>query len=227
MTSDLQQPLKQGHFPYGNKPAIVYVHGAFASHTANGHSPAFNYYKLLLKDYNSYMFSYDWNTPTSEVGEELYDFIVDTVQHEQPLARIYIIGHSLGGNVALHACKAQYHRYHKPISRVFTVGSPLGGSRAANLLRFGYKAPPVFSHISTTSPHIADLQLHHKIPVTSFVTTRGLPSSWLQPNDGVVTVASQQALEYPEYITVDCSHLEVLLSESVATTISNIIKSED
>jgi triacylglycerol esterase/lipase EstA (alpha/beta hydrolase family) len=202
------------------KPAIVYVHGAFASQE----TMTLNYYKLVLSEYEEHTFCYDWNRPTDEVGHELYEFILINAKIGQP---VYVIGHSLGGNVALWACMAQSEYDHKPISHVFTVGSPLGGSKAASFLRYGINAPRVFKHITPTNSLIRDLQCDPGVSVTSFVTTKGLHSRWVPPNDGVVTQASQQALVYPEYVHVDCNHMEVLLSDTVVTHISHIINTNE
>jgi pimeloyl-ACP methyl ester carboxylesterase len=210
------------HTTTGLGPAIVYVHGAFASRQ----SMPLNYYKVNLKHYDGFDFIYDWNTPTDQVGAALSEFINTQI----PNADVFVIGHSLGGNVALHSALhiAQHDirnsAGHRKIKHIFTVGSPLGGSKAALLLKYGYNAPEVFSHITPNNPNITALRRWSGVPVTSFVTTKGVHSKWMQQNDGVVTVASQKAVGYPTYIEVDCGHMEVLLSDAVVNTISSTIQ---
>jgi fermentation-respiration switch protein FrsA (DUF1100 family) len=191
-----------------NKPTLVFVHGAFSTERA------FNYYRLVLSDYPTDVFLYDWNRPTLYVGRELAAYI------SQLDGDVILIGHSLGGNVSLHAAQ-------KPPANllgVITIGSPVGGVPSAQILKM-FSREPVFRHISPISPHITRLHKHiPPVPVYGIVTTTTHTPSFVphDPHDGVVSIRSQKSLPYGKYIELDNGHLDVLLSEQATSLIRTI-----
>jgi len=192
-------------------PTLVFVHGAFSSPTA------FNYFRVSLHDYPQLSFTYNWDEPPSKTGKELATFVRTTAQ-----GPVILLGHSLGGNVALHSIPHLIDTVQ--LNHVITYSSPFGGSDHAFLLGMLSKAP-IFSHLRPSSPEIKSLSKIARLAlvnVTSFVTTRGPLSAM---NDGVVTVASQKALQGPNYIEVVTNHMEVLLSDLVVASTRQIIQS--
>jgi pimeloyl-ACP methyl ester carboxylesterase len=193
-------------------PTIVFVHGAFST------SNAFNYFRTQLTDFPQLSFSYDWNDPTSKVGCDLATYVTNHATTD----RVVLLGHSLGGNVALHSLK-HFNQHGAPkVSHICTYGSPFGGSKYATVVGLFSKAP-VFDHIVPSSAEIRALKkiAHDNSNITSFVTTRGPLSS---TNDGVVTVASQTALPGVNYINVATNHMEVLLSDHVIAATRQFIE---
>lgn len=194
-------------------PTIVFVHGAFS--TPN----AFNYFKTQLTDFPQLSFSYDWNDRTSKVGSELATYVTNNA----PTDTVVLLGHSLGGNVALHSLK-YFHQHGAPrVKHICTYGSPFGGSRYASVVGLFSKAP-IFDYIVPSSAEIRSLKKIAKDNssiITSFVTTRGPLSS---SNDGVVTVASQTALPGVNYVNVATNHMEVLLSDHVIAATRQFIE---
>jgi len=193
-------------------PTIVFVHGAFST------PDAFNYFKTQLTDYPQLSFSYDWNNPTSQVGQDLVEYVVNRTSTRQ----IVLLGHSLGGNVAIHSLPHFSQHDAVTVDHVCTYGSPFGGSKYASLVGLFSKAS-VFEHITPSSTQIRSLKpiVKQHTNITSFVTTRGPLSSL---NDGVVTVASQTALPGVHYVTVDTNHMEVLLSDHVIAATRQFIE---
>ncbi len=59
-------------------------------------------------------------------------------------------------------------------------------------------------------------------PHLAITTTSGLPIMGYE-NDGVVTVASQTALNGPKYETLDLNHFEVLLCDTTVLAIENFV----
>lgn len=197
-----------------NKPTLVFVHGAFSTTTA------FNYFKRELSDYPQLSFAYDWNVRTTHLGRQLAEFVTDNVT----TPNVILLGHSLGGNVSLHSLQHfPKDRKSPKVLKVFTYGSPLGGSVHATLMGLVLRTP-VLKHVGIRSSEIKALKNIHidRALVHSFVTTRGPISNH---NDGVVTVASQTAIEGLQYTSVDINHTEVLLSDEVIAQTRFIIES--
>lgn len=185
------------------KPTIWYIHGANASPTS------FNYIKSQLPDHDAVDITYS-----------AYDSIGSTIAQlvkklKQP---VHIIAHSLGGviGVALSQMKPQL------VQSVTTMGTPFGGSeiatRAAVLMPFD----PFINNITTFNPVLlAVRQRGAVVPTMTIVTTKGGNTFESAPNDGVVTVASQLALEKPTVvIQVPLNHFESLLAPSTIQAIT-------
>ena len=61
-------------------------------------------------------------------------------------------------------------------------------------------------------------------PWTNIVTVKGQSPFMIQPNDGVVTIASQKYHADMELVEIDYNHYEVVLSERVVDIIKDRIK---
>jgi hypothetical protein len=61
-------------------------------------------------------------------------------------------------------------------------------------------------------------------PWTNIVTVKGQSAFMHEPNDGVVTIASQKHHEDMELVEVDCNHYEVVLSDVVVGLIKERVK---
>lgn len=191
---------------------IIFVHGAFSS------SRVFNFIRLSLKDVAVFDdFEYDWEQPTDLVAKQLAARINDCTQP------VVVVGHSLGGNVAVLATQ---HVIGTNLKQIVTISSPFGGSNAATMIKLMYPSVRVLRHICSSSPHIAALrQFTPNVPVCSIVTNKRLGLFQYEPSDGVVTAQSQMALPYPNYVKLDCGHTEVLLMPETVDTIRRLLHS--
>lgn len=133
---------------------------------------------------------------------------------------VSIISHSLGGVLSVAAS-----HMNPLIQGVMTMGTPFGGCKAADVIRW-FNRHIMFEGISTHGSVIRkNLNTPLSCRVVSIVTSKGGLPMFLEPNDGVVTVASQVALKGPEYIYLNHSHNEVLMSdEAVAVAQTFIFK---
>ena len=130
---------------------------------------------------------------------------------------ITLIGHSLGGLIALLLAQNGTHQ----IERVITISSPVGGSKAAVYARWVASGMPILNDITPNSLHVRALSRGVSCPVLSVISTGGnLPTS-NEPNDSVVTIASQRSLPYGKKVEIKANHFEILLREE---TIKHIQK---
>jgi pimeloyl-ACP methyl ester carboxylesterase len=188
-----------------NSPPIWYIHGAFAS------PRSFAWLKGELPEHEAINVEYSCSGQLSRV----IDKIVEQARTEE---QIDIIGHSLGGVIGVILA----HRLPN-IRRVVTMSSPFGGSRIAAFLQF--ITPGTFMQdVQPLSPIMSEVRSKElSVPVLSLVTTGGRSPAILEPNDGVVSLQSQRALNGPRFIERPVNHFEVLLDEETPRIISEFL----
>lgn len=184
---------------------ILFVHGAYATPLS------FAYIKDRLPYAEFIDFSYTTRDPIDEAVEAL----VSLIEQEGPVT---IISHSLGGLISIAAAKRV-----SLVDKIITLSSPLGGSRIAGFLRYVYPRQ-LFDDIHMNSRFVRSLKKGPlPCPILSVVTTEGAQLLIPEPNDGVVSVSSQKAIEGPRYVEMPLNHFEVLLSRDVVDVISLFI----
>jgi pimeloyl-ACP methyl ester carboxylesterase len=142
---------------------------------------------------------------------------VAQVRRQLPAGPLVLVGHSLGGVIALTlARELGPDRVHA----VATVSSPVAGSRAASALSWMPGAPAVLSDISPSAPAIRALRAGAPCPVLSVVSTSGGLPTTPEPNDSVVTVASQAACPGARLVRVRANHFEVLMADETAAALA-------
>ena len=182
--------------------SIWYVHGAGAS------SRSFTWLEEQLPPHQAHMFDYS-------VGESLTQCIVrlteDIAANPEPSI---VIGHSLGGVIAA-GVAGQAN-----VEGVITLCAPLGGLSAATVMTI--VAPhQMFRDITPFNPMLRTIRNglvasgKRHLPI---VATSGLPFTSL-PNDGVVPLDSQMAIEGLDYQSFPVNHYEVLLTKEVVEII--------
>ena len=153
---------------------LVYIHGASAT------CESFNYIRShitglpeIIVEYNSSN-GFDRN-------------LADMIQQLQGVNRMLFVCHSLGGIYALHLAEEFRHQ----VVGAVTLSTPYGGAESADYAKYFLPFSRLLRDIGPSSAPITSsnaIKIQH--PWLNIVTTRG-DSPWImQPNDGVVTVAS-------------------------------------
>lgn len=175
---------------------IVYIHGL------NQSSHSFNYIRDKLPEHDAVALNYSSHQPLRDSMQDVRDKL--------PKGRFTLVGHSLGGLLAILMAAEHVDRCDK----VVTISSPLAGSKAAAGLRWFPGHPKIIEDITPTSPKIeliSQLKLH--LPTLSIISTAGALPVAREPNDGIVTIESQRALTFGKKIEVKANHFEVLMHE--------------
>jgi pimeloyl-ACP methyl ester carboxylesterase len=151
--------------------------------------------------------------------------------HEQNIDRVHIVGHSLGGVLALrmHANNPEFLP-----GRVVCLGSPLTGSRAANFLNelewaeeiIGRSLPAGIIHQTANdwAPHVAE---HRDIGVIAGTVPLGfgrLFANFDEDNDGTIGVSETRLDGAKDHLIMPVSHKGMLVSAAVADQAAAFIK---
>jgi pimeloyl-ACP methyl ester carboxylesterase len=180
---------------------IVYIHGA------NATSESFNYIKSKLG--NGIDVNYD-----SRNGFEnnLKDMQTALNGHKD----LVFVAHSLGGIYSLHLANDMPNA----VKGAVTLSTPYGGAEVADYAQYFLPFSRLMRDIGPSSwvmQQASRIKIQH--PWTNIVTVRGQSPFMHEPNDGVVTIASQKHHEDMELVEVDCNHYEVVLSDVVVKLI--------
>lgn len=127
-----------------------------------------------------------------------------------PKGDFAIVGHSLGGILAVLLAAEHIEQ----VTAVVAISAPFAGSKAANTLRWWPGHPKIIEDITPTSSKIELIsQLRLIVPTLSIISTSGRLPLTAEPNDSVVTVASQKALKFGKKVEVKANHFEVLMAD--------------
>ncbi len=152
-------------------------------------------------------FSYQIQEPVAEITARV---LTELGTLDAPVS---LIGHSLGGIIATLASSAPQ------VDQIATLNAPFGGIRVLDFIGF-FRREPFFTDLRSQGAILTAARGNVSTkPHLGIVGTCGLPTS-SEPNDGVVTVASQTAKSDIDYHLTDLNHFEVLLSNKVAEQLS-------
>lgn len=173
---------------------ILAIHGAFST------PRMFSYLKAELSQHSWTFLDY-----RNEI--ENIDSIISYAKNQLINEDCHIIGHSMGGLIAL--ALANEPR----VNSVATIATPLGGLDM-NYIQTAISRSHFLAEISQNSKFIRTLH-STKIskPVLHIISTNGFNPYIYEPNDGVVTLRSQQRWKAGQQIEVAANHSEVLLHE--------------
>jgi pimeloyl-ACP methyl ester carboxylesterase len=185
---------------------LVYIHGASAT------SESFNYIRSKLG--KGIDINYDsrngFENNLADIREQLTDV--------QDMA---FVAHSLGGIYAIHLANALPNQ----VLGAVTLSTPYGGAEVAEFAKYFLPFSRLMRDIGPSSwvmKQADRIKIQH--PWTNIVTVQG-QSPWMpEPNDGVVSIASQKYHADMELIEVDYNHYEVVLSEPVVKLIKERVK---
>jgi pimeloyl-ACP methyl ester carboxylesterase len=176
---------------------LVYIHGATAT------SESFNYIKSKIGkgielDYDS----------RNGFENNLKDMLSKLSGHTD----IVFVAHSLGGIYSLHLANAIPDQ----VNGAITLSTPYGGAEVADYAKYFLPFSRLMRDIGPSSRVMKQsdkIKIQH--PWTNIVTVKGQSPFMHEPNDGVVTIASQRHHADMELVEVDCNHYEVVLSDQV------------
>jgi pimeloyl-ACP methyl ester carboxylesterase len=177
---------------------LVYIHGASAT------SESFNYIRSRLGG-KDIVVNYD-----SRNGFE--NNLASIKEQLGKTKDIFFIAHSLGGIYSLHLANA----IPRQVVGAVTLSTPYGGAEVADVVKYFLPFSRLMRDIGPSSwamKQANNIKIQH--PWTNVVTVKGQSAFMHEPNDGVVTIASQKHHEDMELVEVDYNHYEVVLSEQV------------
>jgi len=188
---------------------LVYIHGASAT------SDSFNYIRDHLS-HDDMVIEYDSAHGFTHNLAMMKDLLKDVND-------IFFIAHSLGGIYAIHL--AQY--FTNTVLAAVTISTPYGGSKAADYAKFFL---PFSRLLRDIGPHSDPMVLTDTIkithPWTNIVTTAGASPFMVEPNDGVVTLASMRKhARDMTLVELDHNHYEVVMSMKTINIIKDKIQS--
>jgi pimeloyl-ACP methyl ester carboxylesterase len=185
---------------------LVYIHGA------NATSESFNYIRSKIGS------GIDVNYDSRNGFENNLNDMLAQLKDVKDLA---FVAHSLGGVYALHIANALPDN----VSGAVTISTPYGGAEVADYVQYFLPFSRLMRDIGPSSWAMrqADkIKIQH--PWTNIVTVKGQSPFMHEPNDGVVTIASQQHHDDMELVEVEYNHYEVVLSDTVIDIIKKRIK---
>lgn len=199
---------------------LFLIHGAWNTHNSFNHI----IYKLFQNKFpidNITCFDYCCGTNPSlyPIVDEAKFRLYDVMKNNLPTV---VIGHSMGGLIAL-----KLHD-HPAISEIITIASPLSGLHL-NMFTQYYLTyhSPVMSDVSYRSRFIREIKLtNYTKPVKVLVAAQGFNPLITEPNDGVISVATQKKW-VPSTATVHeiaSNHAEILQVQDTVDHIENSLK---
>jgi len=151
--------------------------------------------------------------------------------HEQNVDRVHIIGHSLGGVLALRM-HANYPDFMP--GRVVCLGSPLTGSRAASYMNelewaeelIGKSVPDAVINQTANdwAAHVSEYREIGSIAGTVPLGFGRLVAKFDEDNDGTVSVSETRINGAKDHLIMPVSHKGMLVSADVADQAAAFIK---
>ncbi len=192
---------------------VILVHGLWMTGVESGLLRS-----RLRDDYGFDTRQYSYQTVKVGLDEnvmQLHEFL-DTVAGET----VHVVGHSLGGLLALHTfTKFPDHRH----GRIVCLGSPLRGSmaaRAAAGLPFGEEILGATIRDAVLSGGLPEYKGGREVGVIAGTLGMGLGAiieNLPTPNDGTVAVEETRIPGIKDHLDVSVSHTGLLVSPLVAS----------
>jgi pimeloyl-ACP methyl ester carboxylesterase len=185
---------------------LVYIHGA------NATSESFKYNRSKIGD--GIDINYDSRNGFENKLAAMKISLMST-------KNICFVAHSLGGIYALHLANSMP----EAVKGAITLSTPYGGAEVADYAQYFLPFSRLMRDIGPSSwvmKQASKIKIQH--PWTNIVTVKGQSPFMHEPNDGVVTIASQKHHEDMELVDVEYNHYEVVLSDEVVELIKERVK---
>ncbi len=194
-----------------NTRPLVYIHG-------NNSTPRVWNFLMATSNmrgrWNQHCVEYDTRRPVMECVSDVHDQIYKQYGERE----IDIIAHSLGGLISLCLMETDIN-----VRRIVTLASPLNGIRILNFASI-VSRDPIWHDLAPRSKFMKYLRsIDIDIPVLSIIATVGSWPLLMEPNDGVVTIRSQENFPGCSQLVVELNHYEGLLDYSIATTMMDFL----
>lgn len=174
---------------------VAYLHGL------NQTSRCFGYLMQNLPDQKRIVIDYDSHQPLDRS-------IAQVLKQLPKTGELSLVGHSLGGLISVLIA------HERELNELVVVSAPIAGSRAARIAKWVPGAPKILGDITPTSPLIVQATTTKiSVPTISICSITGHLAAEKEPNDGVVTIASQKALPFGKKHDVKANHFEILMHD--------------
>lgn len=178
---------------------IYAIHGAFSSPLIFNH--------LIQRLGSDYSWEFlDYHNETFGIR--------DVIKNAKLSQSCHIIGHSMGGLIALGLMNNDL------VQTVTTIACPLGGIEINSMQRW-YSRSSFVNDISSSGDFIKSIKnsLVSK-KVQHLISTCGFNPWMYEPNDGVITIKSQRAYTLGNTHNIAANHVEIMLSEDTVKLLS-------
>ena len=182
---------------------ILAIHGAFSTPTI------FNYAKTKLKGYDWQMFDY-----SSDINdfERVCDNAIYTI--EEP---VHVIGHSMGGMIAL------FLAGHHLVRSITTIASPLDGLDVG-MAQIYMSRSSFIRELQHNSKFVRNLHDQaYPMPVQHIITTRGFNPYMFDDNDGVVSLKAQRGWAVGLVHEIAANHAEIMQHDDCIKLIKQFV----
>jgi len=186
---------------------IFAIHGAFSTPTI------FNYAKSKIKDCDWQTFDYSADINNFEA---VCEHAVDTITEP-----CHVIGHSMGGMIAL------YLAGHHQVRSITTIASPLDGLDVG-MAQIYLSRSSFIRELQHGSKFIRNLhEQSYPMPVQHIITTKGFNPYMFDENDGVVSLKSQRGWASGEVYEIAANHAEIMQHDDCMKLIKTFIKNNN
>lgn len=189
---------------------LCYIHGLNSSH---------NSFSYMSKEIGAGASRINYRSYQS-----LEDSVIQVARQLPKNEPLTLIGHSLGGVIALLIALDKTH----DVQKIVTISSPVGGSRFAYWMRWFMAGLPILNDLTPYSSAMQRFATEEvSCPLLSVISTGGSTPFSVEANDSIVTVSSQKALPYGKKVEVYANHFEVLMHPKTIEVVRKFVQSED
>ena len=206
------------------------IRNVICTHGIYSHSLGMTLIKRRLeREYGMRVFRFNYKSIRGTLDENataLAEFI-----HKQGLESTHLIGHSLGGVIALRMLANDPDAVP---GRLVCLGSPLCGSRAASFMHERQWAEPMIGHslragvlhsaANEWGSHVCETRdigiIAGRVPIGIGV----LYAKFEEPNDGTIAVSETSLEGARDHLVMDVSHKGLLVSKDVVDQTAAFLK---
>jgi pimeloyl-ACP methyl ester carboxylesterase len=190
-------------------PTIVFLHGAWASPNC------FNYIREKLVKHRAIL-------PEYAFGPALYDIarsVAYDINSQLKTDEYILIGHSLGGVLGYRLALDDQR-----CKKLVTISSPFNGSVHAATAHNLIEPWPPKTDLVPSSEFLTRLRTSEaKFKSLSLISTGGKIPMFNEPNDNVISVATQINSPIANQKTIETTHSEILQHETTVKEIQRFI----